>query len=144
MTTTQSRKFQKRDKQCYAISFNNRVLWCNHKTFIKYSQGNAVGTYILMIYLQIKILYSERTFQSNPLLVTSWYNNYNTNFIYIFKNLQTNKGYLHNLHQHSQDIFLITGTKTTKLIPSLFLKKNLHFSVTNWWFLINIFHIIRK
>lgn len=51
-----------------------------------------------MIYLQIKILYSERTFQSNLLLVTSSYNNYNTNFIYISENLQTNKGYIHRIY----------------------------------------------
>lgn len=51
-----------------------------------------------MIYLQIKILYSERTFQSNLLLVTSSYNNYNTNFIYISKNLQTNRGYIYRIY----------------------------------------------
>lgn len=51
-----------------------------------------------MIYLQIKILYSERTCQSNLLLVTSSYNNYNTNFIYISENLQTNKGYIYRIY----------------------------------------------
>lgn len=25
------------------MSFNNGTLWCNHKTFIKYSQGDAVN-----------------------------------------------------------------------------------------------------
>lgn len=43
------------------MSFNIDTLWCNHKTFIKYSQGDAVNQqyiYLNDIYLQIKSLYS--------------------------------------------------------------------------------------
>lgn len=88
-----------------------------------------------MIYLQIKILYSEHTFQSNPLLVTSSYNNYNTNFIYISKSLQTNKLFTEFTSippRHLPDNQVQKQLNFDSSVFSFpFKKKVLHFSVTN-------------
>lgn len=82
--------------------------------------------------------------EQSLLLVTSSYNNYNTNFIYIPKNLQTSKGYL-------QKIYIIplppTHPPLQRCLPDNQVQKQLNldsslekkkksftFLSHNWWF----------
>lgn len=89
------RKEVKKDEHkenCYiTLFFNNGTLWCNHKTFTKYSHGDAVSQrhiYISsIIYLQIKKFILRAWFkccclESNLLLVTSYNTSILTSFTY--------------------------------------------------------------
>lgn len=88
------RKWKKDEhkENCYiTLFFNNGTLWCNHKTFTKYSHGDAVSQrhiYISsIIYLQIKKFILRAWFkccclESNLLLVTSYNTSILTSFTY--------------------------------------------------------------